>query len=53
MEVKKTSMNIPIDIADKLKLIAVAKKVTQAELINDYLKKCIDEDIDLVKSLLE
>lgn len=53
MEVKKTSMNLPIDIANKLKIIAVAKKTTQAELISEYLKKGINEDIGLVKSLLE
>jgi len=53
MEVKRTSFNMPIKIHEKLKLISVAKRVTQSELIEEYLREGINKDINLVKSLLE
>jgi predicted DNA-binding protein len=53
MKVKRTSFNMPIKIHERLKLISVAKKVTQSELIEEYLKKGIEEDIELVRNLLD
>jgi predicted DNA-binding protein len=53
MEVKRTSFNMPTKIHERLKLISVAKKVTQSELIEEYLKYGIEKDINLVKNLLD
>jgi len=48
-----TSMRMSEEVRRKIKLIAATKGITQSQLMNEYLQKGIDSDIDLVKSLLE
>jgi predicted DNA-binding ribbon-helix-helix protein len=53
MEVKRTSFNLAIDVHNKLKMIAMARNITQSQLIDEYLKEGIAKDIELVKNFLE
>jgi predicted DNA-binding protein len=52
-KIKKTSINLPIDMSKKLKLLAIAKDTNQSELMKEYIKKGIENDIELAKNLLD
>ena len=53
MEIKRTSFNMPIDIHEKLKMLAIAKKTTQSQLIESYLREGIEKDKKMLKKLIE
>jgi predicted DNA-binding protein len=53
MEVKRTSFNMPIDIHNKLKMLAIAKKTTQSQLIEEYLREGIEKDKEALKKLID
>ena len=50
---KKTSFNLQIETLQKLKAIASLKNIPQVELLEDYLKKGIEEDKELLKRLID
>ena len=53
MEVKKTSINLPMPMSKKLKLLAIAKNTNQSELMKQYIKEGIERDEGILKDLIE
>lgn len=50
---RKTSVNLPVELSKKLKLLAIVKDTNQSELIKEYVKKGIEEDEDLIKNVFD
>ena len=53
MEVKKTSINLPMPMSKKLKLLAIAKNTNQSELMKKYIKEGIERDEEVLKDLID
>lgn len=47
----RTTLNIDKDIIKSIKVIAINKKSTQTEIINEYLKKGLEEEEKKIKFL--
>jgi len=50
---RKTSVNLPLELSKKLKLLAIVKDTNQSEIIKEYIKKGLKEDENLIKKAFD